>query len=236
MSEKPIILNGEMVNAILRGDKTQTRRPLKHQPKPQWTEVKKCVAGWDFYDPNNTWSHGLLNDKSPYQVGDHLYVRETWRVAECDYFSGLVRVQYKADMAKSDWIEVDDEYVFERLLTEFFDDCISAGLKETTDDAIFVCDGDCPARWRPGVSMFKWASRVTLEVTDVRVERVQDISRGDAIAESHRGQEACEDGGTHKIMTPSGEFEEIWDSIYRKRRLGFDVNPWAWVCEFKRVR
>lgn len=80
-------------------------------------------------------------------------------------------------------------------------------------------------KWRPSIHMPRWASRITLEVKDVRVERVQDISYDYAVSE-----------GVRYDTTPLDAFIWLWDSINAKRGHGWDTNPWVWVVEFKRVK
>jgi len=90
-------------------------------------------------------------------------------------------------------------------------------------------DGDCPFRWRPSIHMPRLASRITLEITDVRVEKVRDITHADALAEGVAYDVSKADGA------PVPRFRALWDSIYAKRGYGWNANPWAWVIEFKRV-
>lgn len=78
--------------------------------------------------------------------------------------------------------------------------------------------------WRPSIHMPRWASRITLEITDVRVERVQEISLGDIRAE---GLDPL------PVVNPRGDFADLWDSINLKRGYGWDQNPWVWVICFK---
>ena len=95
--------------------------------------------------------------------------------------------------------------------------------------------------WRPSIHMPRWACRIILEITNIRVERVQDISEDDAIADG--GLEAMiEDHiwyipGTDSKTTrdPIYAFEHIWNACHSARGLGWDVNPWVWVIDFKRV-
>jgi hypothetical protein len=82
--------------------------------------------------------------------------------------------------------------------------------------------------WRPSIFMPRWASRILLEVTAVRVERVQDISDTDA------EREGC-DGGDMKPGYSRNQFRDLWDSINAKRGAGWGANPWVWVIEFKRI-
>ena len=107
-------------------------------------------------------------------------------------------------------------------------------------------DGDSPLRWNPPIFMPKSASRITLEITAVRVERVQDISEKDAKAEGCGGYVggegpmsesvlAIEPGYNHPNFFRDG-FAYLWDSLNAKRDYGWDANPWVWVLSFKRVK
>lgn len=88
--------------------------------------------------------------------------------------------------------------------------------------------------WKPSIHMPRWASRITLEITGVRVERVRDISEEDAKAEGWpRDQELFPTVNTS--YKANLWFERLWDSINAERGFGWDVNPWVWVLEFKRV-
>ncbi len=91
--------------------------------------------------------------------------------------------------------------------------------------------------WTSGMFMPRWASRITLEITGVRVERIQDISEADAIAEGCEGytmpmhpDSGCSDG-----QMPHDEFRELWASLNGKRGYGWDANPWVWVIAFRRL-
>jgi len=86
-------------------------------------------------------------------------------------------------------------------------------------------------RWRPSIHMPRWASRITLEITDVHVERLQDISAGDAAAEGVDGVVSV--AITHDPVPSRNAFRVLWDSINAKRGYGWDANPWVWVIEFR---
>ena len=101
-------------------------------------------------------------------------------------------------------------------------------------------------RWRPSIHMPRWASRIQLEITDVRVERVQDISEEDSIAEGiekmsetgrwYRGYEIHPIKGTPKVYgTARDAFRTLWNSINEKRGYSWEANPWVWVVEFRRM-
>jgi hypothetical protein len=193
MEERPILMSGLMVRAILEGRKTQTRRVVKPQPEyiqPDGT-IKPLAA---VSEANQMIARGRLAARCKYgTVGDRLWVRETWSYHEPhDDCSGKV---YAADQVS-----------------------ISEEMRPQM-------------RWRPSIFMPRWMSRITLEITDVRVERVQDISEADAQAE----------GMTERTRLPGVEplyamtFAKLWDSINAKRGYGWDANPWVWVVEFKRI-
>jgi hypothetical protein len=102
-----------------------------------------------------------------------------------------------------------------------------------------VCEKN--RKWRPSIFMPRWASRITLEITGVRVERVQDITEGDAREEGITDG-GCLNCGEHEPCgcdNPQPDARDafiwLWDSINKKRGYGWHVNPWVWVIEFKRV-
>jgi len=171
MKERPIILNTEMVKAVLEGRKTQTRRIIK--PQPKWIGNPNIPFKTIDADPK-----GIIN--CPYgQVGDRLYVRETW-------------------------CKPDDE-VFYRAQHDM----------QPEEHALW--DG----RWKPSIHMLKKYARIWLEITDIRVERVQDISEEDAQKE---GIEFSKD------FKARVGFIHLWEKLYKN----WNVNPWVWVIEFKK--
>ncbi len=112
----------------------------------------------------------------------------------------------------------------------------------------YRADGEYPARlkdthvWRPSIFMPRWASRITLKITEARVERLQDISEEDAIAEGITGPhdvgyQAFRVPGDSKPRYSSAKsaFADLWDSINAKRGFGWDTNPWLWAIRFERA-
>lgn len=93
----------------------------------------------------------------------------------------------------------------------------------------------------PSIFMPRWASRITLEITKVRVERVQEISHQDALAEGCPGHDWVESSpyiaGPHTDAgeLPAEEYRHLWDSINAKRGFGWEKNPWVWIVEFRRI-
>lgn len=101
-------------------------------------------------------------------------------------------------------------------------------------DGITLCDKDSEGkkqRWTPSTHMPRSLSRITLEITDVQVERVQDIHEEDAIAEGIDPRKLSYLSGERAVT----KFSVLWNSIYAARGLGWDVNPWVWVVTFKRA-
>jgi len=209
MKERPILFSAPMVRAILEGRKTATRRVVKPQPASgaHWQPiVLSGYGGW-------VDGHGSPL-RCPYgQPGDRLWVRETWQ-----YFGfsdeGEPCICYLADHGR-EWPHVPQPEADKV-------DCIWADL---SDPGNFSISGRaCDNRWRPSIHMPHWANRITLEITGVRLERLQDISADDAWSE----------GIPHSPdVNPIHEFEGLWTSINGDR--SWNANPWVWVVEFKRV-
>lgn len=217
---KPILFNTEMVHAILEGRKTVTRRVVKPQP-PATALVRnrnRNTWDWAFWEDND---EGHLM-KPPYHPGDILYVRETWAKMECMECS------------------------------EDADDCESAVER---DGLTIFCNGDMyvyratdllPSgyKWRPSIHMPREATRLFLRVTDVRVERLQDITPEQAMAEgvidpspSRRPYIRYEEVGQIELYAKNKVFPDIWNSTIKPADhalYGWDANPWVWVIEFER--
>lgn len=230
-NERPILFSGEMVRAILDGRKTQTRRVVK----------EKCFGPsdtrgyeWHYRCKRGLWQdmrHSEMMQKCPYGVpGDRLWVRETWK---CSWWGEgePERIAYKAG-GKTQEVR-DTESVSYDLWSESMaeggaDDLEKAGWKVGEDDLFHHEDCNRAAaddlRWRPSIHMPRWASRITLEVTDVRVERLQKISEADAIAEGCVSDDEFD---------AKDRFEWLWESINGEG--SWEANPWVWVVEFRRV-
>ncbi|WP_186083797.1 hypothetical protein [Burkholderia gladioli] len=110
------------------------------------------------------------------------------------------------------------------------------------EDIVYRADEDFPCgspkRWRPSIHMPRWASRITLEITGVRVERLQDISEADAIAEGieHTSDGFSVDEGRHfHAARARDSFASLWDGLNEARGHGWEANPWVWVIEFRRI-
>ncbi|AMH06499.2 hypothetical protein AL509_21550 [Achromobacter xylosoxidans] len=231
MRERPVLFNGAMVQAVLAGTKTQTRRAkaLEYFSQPE-------------NDPDGWWcarvSDGvayMVYKQSPHeravqcpfgQPGDRLWVREAWRsVVDLDQHSGShiadlcldagysvpwAPIQYEADGARRDW-------------------------KHTSTPPH---DGPPqPGRYRHGRFMPRWACRLVLEITGVRVERLQDISEADAQGEgcAPAWLDADDNQTVHAHRQPTYRqgFARLWREI--NGPSSWEANPWVWVVEFRRL-
>jgi hypothetical protein len=229
MKERPILFSAPMVRALLAGTKTQTRRVVKPQPE------QGCIG---HFGPGNPFIRGERDaTRCPYgQPGDRLYVREAWRTgSDLDAFSG----------------------------SEIAEKCVDAGYRKPWAPLQFEADGQRynwehtstpphdgppqPGRYRHARFMPRWASRILLEVTAVRVERLQDISEPDAKAEGITTiwpDGPRDDGGPNHFTvgvdpghlngpTAATVYRMLWELINGEG--SWDANPWVWVVEFKRV-
>ena len=214
--EKPILFKTEMVQAILAGRKTMTRRIIKPQPNGQL----KCVIKHEtkgrscwMEDNADQLSKDFKFHKS-YEVGDVLWVRETWAQLDMDYRA-----------------------VEGKLNGEEFKGCPIAYKANNDAPEHFGC-------WRPSIFMPRTAARLLLKVKDIRVERLQDITEGDARSE---GIEWTDEGPLHahylnhnlnaslNFKTSKEAFSSLWDSINKSRGFSWDSNPYVWIISFERV-
>ena len=213
--ERPILFNGPMVHATLSGQKTVTRRVIKIQPHID-ASGNFCVGSFNYGQDlcGKPVTKHFISGCCPYgKPGDRLWVRETWY---CDHFE-VQKGPYlqPADMHDLDQSREDGELVY-------------------AADGLTPYEQEQPV-WKPSIHMPRWASRILLEITDVRVERLLDITYEQAAAEGvHRGplHEWCasdEGGACHKYPVPA--FRDLWQSVGGN----WDANPWVWVVEFKRV-
>lgn len=211
MRERPIIFSGEMVRAILAGNKTQTRRVMKPQPEGEQRSLSEWSAGiaaaCHDYSPDSkklsahqkrlngvifpfsTASKTLVSWRCPYgKAGDLLWVREKFSISGNGYF-------------------YSDE-----------------------------SDGTVKVAWSSPIHMPREASRITLEITDVRVERLQDMTREDSLAEGMSVKPLETKIGILKGLSASiTRFRQGWDKLNAKRGFSWDSNPWVWVIEFKKL-
>ena len=212
MTERPILFSDAMVRAILAGTKTQTRRVIAGASGAFWDH--RSYTGTVERDgvlrfregSEGTIVHGSPEVRCPYgAVGDRLWVREAW--APFVGPDGRDHVAFRSTCAP------DGSFLW-------------VGHGEIAQMQI--------PRWRPSIHMPRRASRLPLEVTSVRVERVLSISEDDARAEGVEPHEYayCAEGARHRMA-----FARLWDSINGERDgCSWKANPWVWVVSFKVVR
>ncbi|HBQ5755661.1 TPA: hypothetical protein L7588_001432 [Klebsiella pneumoniae subsp. pneumoniae] len=200
MKERGMIFNGEMVRAILDGRKTQTRRIIKdctvgRDQISKFIQIEKKFIGCYPEDVPE-----LIRECCPYGVpGDRIWVREAFRVHS--RATDVATLVYKASERNS-WTE------------------------QTHRVPVAVCNKPAtPEKWTPSLHIPRWASRILLEITGVRVERLRSMSQDDARAEGVIAASGPMEAGL--------AFHELWDSIYGEE--SWKANPWVWVIEFKRV-
>jgi len=248
--EHPLICNQQTVQAILAGRQTQDRRPIKPQPAEcHWIDGVPTLK-WKsaIYNPHKGDPRAQILECCPYAIGDHLWVKEGWRIGAWDD-DCRIAVDYRADnYARQEWLDVPDEKMFERLWIQSSDDAMEAGLMEGPDELYHWEPGQAPTRWRSPLFMPRWASRITLEVTGMRVQQVQEISNEDAQAEGidvlehwHDVREPVFADPERTMLIHQGRigltayFADLWDAIYAKRGLGWNANPWVWAITFRRL-
>ena len=223
MKERPILFNSEMVRAILEGRKTQTRRVVKPQPGDFQRVVRSCdsPSGWGYARMIS----GVQNITCPYgQPGDRLWVRETF-VIEHNYNLGDYDPPFQDGRpVKYHDAEIDTDPYWEQPHYRATD---------PTPEFYIVDDYDPGCSWKPSIHMPRWASRITLEITDVRVERVQDITDEGIMAEGFGYNQLREDGRMKNGFPIIDGFADLWDSINAKRGYSWDLNPWVWAISFK---
>ncbi|WP_277977417.1 hypothetical protein [Pantoea endophytica] len=212
MRERGIIFNAEMVRAVLEGRKTQTRRMLS----PRQLKMIDAASSIGECYPLES-GHQHANSQSYYRewcpfgaVGDRLWVRETW-------MPDAPRDGTWADVSFYGCKGSPLSMIPKRYRKP--EHCIHRASWE----------GSEMVGWTPSIHMPRWASRITLEITGVRVERLASISPDDARAEGYPVERAV-DGGH---LDPWLWFRDLWDGIYPDQ--SFKANPWVWVIEFKRV-
>jgi len=225
MKEHPILFSAPMVQAILGGRKTMTRRIMKKQPPDESFLLARMIESTSNADRKHEGKlHWIrLNDNKtlieedkkeffnyPYgQVGDRLWVRETHAYRDFD-----------------SWICDDKNSVIYKADYE--------------DPAV------CARKFKPSIHMPRWASRITLEITKVRIERLQNITDSDAVREGIErvgGEFSCSPWRNYRIgergemnmhcSAPTRSFMTLWESIHGVD--SWSKNPYVWVIEFRRV-
>lgn len=222
MKERPILFSGSMVKPILEGRKTQTRRVVKNSEG--WNEAPDVMDGVPFWDYATNYDGEVQHNTQygkpcPYgKPGDILYVKETW----------LPEIAHSCSVDSCDCSDVWVNY-------------LADGLN------IYYRDHEIPPHWTmpaaslkgknvPSLFMPRWASRILLEITEVRVERLNDISQSDAIAEGAPPSHPTIDNVSREFGFTDWSrswFGQTWESINGKD--SWNANPWVWVITFKKI-
>lgn len=216
---RPILFNTEMVRAILEGRKTVTRRVIKGNTEGLY--AGKCLLGTGLFDEKT--NQRVI--EPPYKVNDILYVRETWRWLPC------------FECGRDIWSEppcLEGKFNHKYGNTG----CYAFKADIPDDDTDYF-------KWKPSIHMPKEAARIFLRVTDVRVERLLNITEEQAWKEgivsecarckSYNSLECQECANEHEAYN---DFMDLWDSTIKKDQLnkyGCEANPNVWVIEFERV-
>lgn len=193
MNEKPILFNSEMVNAILSGRKTMTRRIISEKTLHLFG-VAACAGECHPLELRDDRSQSYYLEFCPLgKPGDQLWVREAFATGLCTESTLAYRATHKPEDLEEGWGET--------------------------------------IKWTPSIHMPRWASRINLLITGVRVERLQSITLGDICKEV-----GC---GLYDFFPATDGFRvwtELWDSIYgQKEGENWQANPWVWVINFERM-
>lgn len=238
MNERPILFRPSLVRAILDGDKTQTRRVMKPQPAPM--DIDTFAYAWPGEEfrmdagPADWWLSSVPRGTDD----DAAQMWPTWdKAITCPYGAAGDRlwVREKVTLVRGHG-ERADLYGPEEATLRYADG-------ETRRVPVPKEDRSFPWKrlTRPGIHMPRWACRVVLEVTKVRLQRLQTTKQPDAWAEgtwTEFAKECAQKGWAFDPVTngePLRVFRESWDRINGERGFGWDVNPWVWAITFRQV-
>jgi hypothetical protein len=237
MKERPILFSGPMVRAILEGRKTMTRRILKPQPDMAM-DGEICPDGSGGYSWEPVWPQGhkkagkiVCSLSCPYGgPGDRLWVRESWALTHpsFDYETQCVDefIPFEGKIPK----EMPDSY-WKVVYGANFNE-----MQVHKDDRFIK-------NWKPSIHMPRWASRLTLEIVDVRPERLQEITEEDVVKEgiqkpycsvsSKNLYQIWVNGKCIENEKAAFVYQSLWNSINGPG--SWEANPWIWTIEFKRI-
>lgn len=239
ISEKPIPFSAPMVRAILDGRRSMTRLVVKPQPNSKLGNgvPSDAVARRPYIEFPHIWtieSRGIgvrqYEQSTPFSKSDAI---EYWRES-CPYGKPGDRL----------WVQETFSEIPNQKPAGYFTD-----PKWIDRKYWYEADNDKPTwggKWKPPIFMPRDACRILLEITDIRAERLQEITEEDAIAEGVTfdvteevqredmvtpGRDSC----APVLIAPKDAFLSLWDSINKERGFGWDQNPWVWVIEFKKL-
>ncbi len=200
MKERPIIFSTEMVQKILSGTKTQTRRVMEVQP----TDGQKLVTNLDSTGSDARKIRG----------------KHQWT----SFYPNSCRVKDQSDYFSSPYGYVEDRLWVRETYTLSGKKCIYRA-----DHNLDILS------WQSPIFMPRSLSRITLEITNLRVERLNDITESDAIAEGCAGLHLQQLDAPQTFLKPQKHFAHVWDEINGKKGFTWATNPFVWVIEFLRV-
>lgn len=213
MKTRPIIFQPDMVRAILDGRKSQTRRinglsKINKNPGDHSKAIVLNDGTWSFWHPGNV---------------DEKWVRN---VAYPD--GGGFKCPYGVP---GDRLWVREKFRIFNSVDEC-GCCDHCACDRYNGKPVFYADTLCnESKWKPSIHMPRKLSRLTLEVTNIRVERVQDISAMDCISEGIKRNNIPD---IHiRAKEDRCRFQRLWDKMHKKQGFGWSENPWVWVVEFK---
>jgi hypothetical protein len=210
MKERPILFSGKMVRAILANQKTQTRRVIKPQPAAM---------------TSGTWYPSEIPGDARNRTGLHYASEEHFRKGMPLDFSPYGhpgdQLWVRETWAVSPFLNTVKPSKLPKNSTVWY-------RADGTEDGSHVV-------WRPSIFMPRWASRITLEIQNIRVDLLQFISDDDCCLETGAPLEWSGPGPEPYKRDMQKVFAYEWDKINSKRGFGWDTNPWVWVIEFKRV-
>jgi hypothetical protein len=234
MKTRPILFSAPMVRALLDGSKMQTRRVVKPQPRERGDitsnngELAWQTGPGHFIVSTMPTAPKSFIEQCPYgQTGDRLWVRETWQA------------WHKSSHEYDEWEPISVVQASASKRPDFY-------CGPTCDAIEYRATSKSVGPWTPSIHMPRWASRITLEITGVRVERLQDISEEDAWAEGCQRGEPTDNGGFFQAeeRDPSGTgyrgwdnardwYADLWEAI--NGAGSWEANPWVWCISLKMV-
>ncbi len=221
MAIKPILFNTEMVRAILDGRKSCTRRICKDANEYTVPDMDfynadmRTYAVHNFADKEQMEQLSTVERTCPICPGDILYVRETWGISNLDDERKMAYIVYRASEEQEN------------------EGCREVHLPDEKFEKMYESMAESEPEWHPSIHMPKEAARIWLKVTDVRVERLQDIT-ADSIRNEGLSSLAVHCGDMEIALK---EWENLWNSTIKKSDIdsyGWGANPWVWVIEFER--
>jgi len=225
MKQRAIMFSGSSVFAILKGQKRQTRRTrglekINSQPET-WRTVGHTIFGEHILEDLAALTSGRyppdcrLLLSCPYgRPGDRLWVKEEFAMV-CPHFPTVRGMEWNGVIG----VPWDVRYKA--------DDSVATVVPTTKGPENFA--------WQPARRMARWASRITLEIVDVRIERLQDINFSDCIAEGIDPHIDYPGGKGKSVEQLRSDFRRLWDDLNAKRGHGWHLDPWVWVVSFKLI-